>query len=242
MLESYGEIVPKELSSFLPLSVLISENRNHKISPFFPFLSTGLGHLFGFLLIRNSTGDQVLPAMDWIFFLVKFTYSSCKSQHDHIWTQSPWVLSCFSCVWLFETLWTVAHLAPLSMGFVKQEYWSGLKCLPPRNLPNQGLSSPLLFSCIGRPVLYHYSHPFTANPHKTNMKVLVAHLCLTLGTPSTVACQVPLVHRILQARILEWAAISFSTGSFSTMVKPRSPTLQAVSLPSELSGTAIRKY
>ena len=35
------------------------------------------------------------------------------------------VLSCFSRVWLFETLWTVASQAPLSMGFSRQEYWSG---------------------------------------------------------------------------------------------------------------------
>ena len=32
------------------------------------------------------------------------------------------MLSCFSCVWLFETLWIVAHQAPLSMGFSRQEY------------------------------------------------------------------------------------------------------------------------
>ena len=37
------------------------------------------------------------------------------------------VLSCFSPVQLFETPWTVAHQAPLSMGFPKQEYWSGLR-------------------------------------------------------------------------------------------------------------------
>ena len=36
------------------------------------------------------------------------------------------VLSRFSCVCLFVTLWTVAHQAPLSMGFCRQEYWSGL--------------------------------------------------------------------------------------------------------------------
>ena len=36
------------------------------------------------------------------------------------------VLSCFSHVWLFATLWTVACLAPLSKGFSRQEYWSGL--------------------------------------------------------------------------------------------------------------------
>ena len=36
------------------------------------------------------------------------------------------VLSCFSHVCLFVTPWTVAHQAPLSMGFSRQEYWSGL--------------------------------------------------------------------------------------------------------------------
>ena len=39
---------------------------------------------------------------------------------------------------------------------------------------------------------------------------LVAKLCLTLATPWTVACQAPLSMGILQARILEWVAISFS--------------------------------
>ena len=38
------------------------------------------------------------------------------------------MLSHFSCVWLFLTLWTVARQAPLSMGFSRQEYWSGLPC------------------------------------------------------------------------------------------------------------------
>ena len=37
------------------------------------------------------------------------------------------------------TLWTVAHQAPLSMGFSKQEYWSGLLCPPLGDLPNRGI-------------------------------------------------------------------------------------------------------
>ena len=45
------------------------------------------------------------------------------------------VLSCFSCVQLFATLWTVARQAPLSMGCSRQEYWSGLSCPPPGHLP-----------------------------------------------------------------------------------------------------------
>ena len=48
--------------------------------------------------------------------------------------------------WLFVTPWTVAHQAPLSMGLSRQEYWSGLSCPPPGNLPNQGIEprSPTL--------------------------------------------------------------------------------------------------
>ena len=49
------------------------------------------------------------------------------------------VLSRFSRVWLFVTPWTVAHQAPLSMGFSRQEYWSGLPCPPPGDLPNPGI-------------------------------------------------------------------------------------------------------
>ena len=41
------------------------------------------------------------------------------------------------CVRLFVTLWTIAHQDPLSMGFSRQEYWSGLPCLPPRDLPQE---------------------------------------------------------------------------------------------------------
>ena len=45
----------------------------------------------------------------------------------------------FSRVQLFATPWTVAHQAPLSMGFSRQEYWSGLPCPPPGDLPNTGI-------------------------------------------------------------------------------------------------------
>ena len=51
------------------------------------------------------------------------------------------MLSQFSCVRLFATLWTVASQAPLSMGFSKQEYWNGLPCPPPGDLPNPGIKS-----------------------------------------------------------------------------------------------------
>ena len=46
------------------------------------------------------------------------------------------VLSHFSFVQFFSTPWNVAHQAPLSMGFSRQEYWSGLPCPPPGDLPD----------------------------------------------------------------------------------------------------------
>ena len=46
------------------------------------------------------------------------------------------VLSHFSPVRLFATPWTVACQAPLSMGFSRREYWSGLPCSPPGDLPD----------------------------------------------------------------------------------------------------------
>ena len=51
------------------------------------------------------------------------------------------MLSLFSHVQLLATLWTVARQAPLSMGFSRQEYWSGLPCPPPGDLPNPDIES-----------------------------------------------------------------------------------------------------
>ena len=48
------------------------------------------------------------------------------------------MLSHFSCAQLFVTPWTVAHQAPLSMRFSRQEYWSELPCPLPGDLPTQG--------------------------------------------------------------------------------------------------------
>ena len=51
-----------------------------------------------------------------------------------------------SCVRLFVTPWTVAHQAPLSVGFSSQEYWSGLPFPPPGDLPDPWIEpmSPVL--------------------------------------------------------------------------------------------------
>ena len=59
------------------------------------------------------------------------------------------MLSHFSHVQLFVTLWTTAQQAPLSMGFSRQEYWSGLPCPPPGDLPDPGIEPACLMSLAG---------------------------------------------------------------------------------------------
>ena len=54
-------------------------------------------------------------------------------------------LSHFGRIWLFATLWTVTHQAPLSMGFCSQEYWNGLPCPSPGVFSTEGSNSCLLF-------------------------------------------------------------------------------------------------
>ena len=56
------------------------------------------------------------------------------------------VLSRFSCVRLFATLWTVARQASLSKGFSRQGCWSGLPCPPPGELPDTGIEPASLTS------------------------------------------------------------------------------------------------
>ena len=56
------------------------------------------------------------------------------------------MLNCFSHVQLFETPWTVAHLAPLPMEFSRQEYWSGLPFPSPWDFPDQGIEPTSLLS------------------------------------------------------------------------------------------------
>ena len=50
----------------------------------------------------------------------------------------------FICVCLFVTPWTLAHQAPLSMGFPRQEYWSGFPLPSAGDIPNPGIELCLL--------------------------------------------------------------------------------------------------
>ena len=56
--------------------------------------------------------------------------------------QNHYTLSQFSYVWHFVTLWTAAPQAPLSIGYFRQEYWSGLPFPPPGNHLNTRIKPP----------------------------------------------------------------------------------------------------
>ena len=132
----------------------------------------------------------------------------------------------FSQVWLFVTPWILDHQAPLSMGFSRQKYWSGLPCPPPECLPNPGIepespASPALQVNF----FFFYCWAIQEASHLTmRVKVKVAQSCLTLCDPMDYT-----VHGILQAGTLEWVAFPFSRASS----QPRSPALQADSLPAK---------
>ena len=69
-----------------------------------------------------------------------------------------------SCVWLFVTQWTVAHQAPLSMGFSRQKYWDGLPFPSLRGLPKPWIKpmSPVSLAWQADPLLLsHLQSPLT---------------------------------------------------------------------------------
>ena len=120
------------------------------------------------------------------------------------------VLNCFSHVRLFAAPWTVARQHPLSMGFSKQEYWSGLPFPFPgeKNLPSPGIEPASPTSSALEGGFFTTSAPWVKTPC-----CLVAKSCHRVQLfcdpidcrPSSCS-----IHGISLAKILEWVAISFS--------------------------------
>ena len=67
--------------------------------------------------------------------LLKNTFSMISKLYTHMYVCTC-MLCHFSHVWLFVTVLTVAPQAPLSKGFSRQEYWSGLPVPPPGDRPD----------------------------------------------------------------------------------------------------------
>ena len=77
-----------------------------------------------------------------VLIYISLTISNAK----HLFIFKKKKVKSLSHVQLFATLWTVAHQAPPSMGFSRQEYWGGLPFPSPGDLPNPGIEprSPTL--------------------------------------------------------------------------------------------------
>ena len=91
----------------------------------------------------TSTGLPTLWGQGYLSVLMPTQPSQPGSEPAY---RSARVLSRFSRVWLFVIPWTVARHAPLSVGFSRQEYWSGCYSLLQRIFPAQG-SNPGLPHC-----------------------------------------------------------------------------------------------
>ena len=150
------------------------------------------------------------------------------------------VLSYFIRVWFSVMLWTAVCQAALFMGFSRQEYWVGCHILLQGIFLTQG-SNPALLHLLhwqagslplvspGKPMInfelicinYYYYFFFAwgcsvfSAPYfgKRKVNVKVSQSCLTLRDPMDHRPSSSSVHGILQARILEWVAVPFFTGS-----------------------------
>ena len=83
--------------------------------------------------------------------------------------------------------WTVAHQAPLSVGFPRQEYWSGLPCPPPEDLPDPGIK-------LTSPALHADSLPLShlGSPLKGGFAMYLGHLTRVIETlPAPYLCTSP---------------------------------------------------
>ena len=91
---------------------------------------------------ESFTKNDSAPFPPKKLMLIVFPSSTTSSQMGGWLTNTEvtfCVLSCFSHVQLFAAPQTVAHQACLSMGFSRQEYWSGWPCPPPGDLPDPGI-------------------------------------------------------------------------------------------------------
>ena len=155
------------------------------------------------------------------------------SGFSHVWL-------CNSQLWLFETLWTAACQAPLSMGFSRQGYWSGLPFPPPEDLPDPEIEPASLTSPALAGRFFTTRATWKAWDEKWSEVKSLSRVWL-FATPWTVAHQAP--PSMGFSRQEYWSGLPFpSPGDLPNPgIKPRSPALQADALTSEPPGKPKRK-
>ena len=106
-----------------------------------PFLLGSLGNQPQFLnaqsvarFSQNVSQNVIEIKHVWVSIGSAFDRTFNMTLSSQKWSE---IVKSLSSVWLFAALWTIAHQAPLSMEFSRQEYWSRLP--PPGNLPDPGI-------------------------------------------------------------------------------------------------------
>ena len=136
------------------------------------------------------------------------------------------MVSYFSCVQLCVTLWTVTCQAPLSMGFSRQDYWSGLPFPSPGDLPDPGIKPVSLTS----PALTNRFFTIGATWEALQLgwsEVKSLSGVQLFETPWTVAYQAP--QSMEFSRQEYWSGLPFpAPGDLPNPgIEPESPALQA---------------
>ena len=149
-----------------------------------------------------------------------------------------WKSPSLNWLWFFVTPWTVAHQLPLSVGFSRQEYWSGKSFPSPGDLPNPGIEPRSLELQADSLSKWQSSDNVSLPPPSPKIetqKVKVNSLSRVrlFATPWTVAYQAP--PSMAFSRQEYWSGLPFpSPGDLPyPRIKPRSPAFQADALTSE---------
>ena len=130
-------VLPMNIQDWFPLGLtgLIFQSKG---------LSPGLLHCRQILYQLSHKRSRIILITNILLYITGSSPSLNMPWYDL--RRKCCIISHFCYVLLFATLWTVAHQAPLSKGFSRQEYWSGLPCPPPVELPKPGIKSVSLAS------------------------------------------------------------------------------------------------
>ena len=122
-----------------PKSLALQANSLSSEPPGKPINSNGIHTVRKHYFFSVQTG-WCTTVDSWLFWNAAVNLKSC----NHKFRRSE--VKSFGCVWLFEIPWTVVYQVSLSMGFSRQEYWSGLPFPSPGDLPHPGIEpgSPAL--------------------------------------------------------------------------------------------------
>ena len=142
-----------------------------------------------------------------------------------------------SGVWLFATPWTVAHWAPLSMGFPRREYWSGLPFPSPEDLPDPGIKLCLLWLLHFWWILYHWA------PGKPNLSMTLLQIWSSLAPALKPSMEHSAFRIDAQANLILWnLALAYFPNQWIVVVTTLEPDFLGEDPTLPYSGVTLGDY